>query len=265
MLTVLLILLAPRVFICRRFLLTMLRWHISIHQISANNCCLWYWHNISKQLHFTGVTLWILPSNRLVSFCWSAFDTFRCHICVGYFQCNHHIGWFRVEHGSATCTLVLVHVLIQLSESQWVLLNTEIQCSGYGTIGYGSRHFADLIHLPQMKNSNFQSQRSTNRLDMCTHDKIAESTAISVMKLDGTDNKSWSFEIEILSVQKQVLGIVVCTEEALDGQHMTECKAGKRQHGIAQLTILHVMERWLPQRYDIQKYVKALSNQLQED
>jgi hypothetical protein len=43
---------------------------------------------------------------------------------------------------------------------------------------------------------------------------MAESTAITIKKFDGTDYKSWSLEIEILLEQKQVLGIVDGTEEA---------------------------------------------------
>jgi len=34
---------------------------------------------------------------------------------------------------------------------------------------------------------------------------MAESTAITIKKFDGTDYKSWSLEIEILLEQKQVL------------------------------------------------------------
>jgi hypothetical protein len=36
------------------------------------------------------------------------------------------------------------------------------------------------------------------RLDECTDDKMAESTAISIMMFDGTDYKRWSLEVEIL-------------------------------------------------------------------
>jgi len=43
---------------------------------------------------------------------------------------------------------------------------------------------------------------------------MAESTAISIKKFDGTDYKSWSLEGEILLQQKQVLGIVDSTEKA---------------------------------------------------
>jgi hypothetical protein len=32
---------------------------------------------------------------------------------------------------------------------------------------------------------------------MCTDDKMAESTAMSIKKFDGTDYMSWSLEIEI--------------------------------------------------------------------
>jgi hypothetical protein len=37
--------------------------------------------------------------------------------CEDGFQCGHQVGWVRVEHGVATCTLVLVYVSIKLSES----------------------------------------------------------------------------------------------------------------------------------------------------
>jgi hypothetical protein len=43
---------------------------------------------------------------------------------------------------------------------------------------------------------------------------MAESTAISIKKFDGTDYKSWSLEVEILLEQKQVIGNVDGTEEA---------------------------------------------------
>jgi hypothetical protein len=72
---------------------------------------------------------------------------------------------------------------------------------------------------------------------------MAESTAISIKKFDGTDYKSWSLEIEILLEQKQVLGIVNGTEEAPDAKDRTEFKAWKKQHGIARSTILLAMER----------------------
>ena len=37
--------------------------------------------------------------------------------CRYGFECGHHVGWFRVEHGGAACTLVLVYVSIRLSET----------------------------------------------------------------------------------------------------------------------------------------------------
>ena len=43
---------------------------------------------------------------------------------------------------------------------------------------------------------------------------MAEMTAITIKKFDGTDYKSWSLEIEILLEQKQVLGIVDGTQVA---------------------------------------------------
>jgi hypothetical protein len=81
------------------------------------------------------------------------------------------------------------------------------------------------------------------RLDACTDDKMAESTAISIKKFDGTDYKSWSLEVEILLEQKQVIGIVDGTEEA--PEDATELKSGKKQHGIARSTILLAMQRSL--------------------
>jgi len=94
---------------------------------------------------------------------------------------------------------------------------------------------------------------------------MAESTAITIKKFDGTEYKSWSLEIEILLEQKQVLGIVDGTEEAPDPKDATEFKAWKKQHGIARSTILLAMERSLQQQYGIQKDAKALWDQLKED
>jgi len=97
---------------------------------------------------------------------------------------------------------------------------------------------------------------------------MAESTAISIKKFDGTDYKSWSLEVEILLEQKQVLGIVDGTEEAPDAKNAkdaTEFKAWKKQHGIARSTILLAMERSLQQQYGVQKDAKALWDQLKED
>jgi hypothetical protein len=54
----------------------------------------------------------------------------------------------------------------------------------------------------------------TNRLDTCPDDKMAESTAISIMQFDSMDYRSWSMEAAIRLEQKQVLGIVDGTEEA---------------------------------------------------
>jgi len=94
---------------------------------------------------------------------------------------------------------------------------------------------------------------------------MAESTAISIKKFDGTDNKSWSLEIEILLEQKQVLGIVDGTEEAPDAKDGTEFKAWNKQHGIARSTVLLAMERSLQQQNGVQKDAKALWDQLKED
>ena len=72
-------------------------------------------------------------------------------------------------------------------------------------------------------------------------------------------------EIEILLEQKQVLSIVDGTEEAPDAKDGTEFKAWKKQHGIAQSTILLAMERSLQQQYGVQKDAKVLWDQLEED
>jgi len=97
---------------------------------------------------------------------------------------------------------------------------------------------------------------------------MAKSTAIAIKKFDGTDYKSWSFEVEILLEQKQVLGIVYGTEEAPDAKNAkdaTEFNAWKKQHGIARSTILLALERSLQQQYGIPKDAKALWDQLKED
>jgi len=68
--------------------------------------------------------------------------------------------------------------------------------------------------------------------------------------------------------QKQVLGIVDGTEEALDAKKakdVPEFKASKRQHGIAQSTILLAMDRSLQQQYGVQNDAKGLWDQLKED
>jgi len=94
---------------------------------------------------------------------------------------------------------------------------------------------------------------------------MAESTAITIKKFDGTDYKSWSLEIEILLEQKQVLGVVDGTEEAPDAKDRTEFEAWNKQHGIARSTILLAMERSLQQPYGVQNDAKVLLNQLKED
>ena len=92
---------------------------------------------------------------------------------------------------------------------------------------------------------------------------MAESTAITIKKFDGTDYKSWSLEIEILLEQKLFLGIVNGPEEAQEDA--TELKSWKKQHGIAWSTILLAMQRSLQQQYGMQKDAKALWDQLKED
>jgi hypothetical protein len=94
---------------------------------------------------------------------------------------------------------------------------------------------------------------------------IAEWTAITIKKFDGTDYKSWSLEIEILLGQKRVVSSVDGTEEAPDAKDGTECTAWKTQHGIAQSTILLAMQRSLQQQYGVQKDAKRLRDRLKEN
>jgi hypothetical protein len=96
---------------------------------------------------------------------------------------------------------------------------------------------------------------------------MAESTAISIKKFDGTDYKSWSLAVEILLEHKQVLGIVNGTEEEPDAKNakdVTEFKALKKQHPITRSTILLAMEQSVQQLYGVKKDAKALWDQLME-
>jgi hypothetical protein len=72
---------------------------------------------------------------------------------------------------------------------------------------------------------------------------MAESTVISIQKVEGTDYKSWRLEGEILLGQKQVLGIVDSTGQA--PEDATAVKSWMKQHGIALCNILLAMERSL--------------------
>jgi len=179
------------------------------------------------------------------------------------------VGWFRVVRGGAACTLVLVYVSIRLRESvsfrsieRFRTPDTVQQVMSPGTSLVWRTRLGFRFRIAA---SSTRSRRSTDRLDRCTDDKMAESTAITIKKFDGTDYKSWDLEIEILFKQKQVLGIVDGTEEALDAKDGTEFKAWKKQHGIARSTILLAMERSLQRQYGIQKDAKALWDQLKED
>jgi len=107
--------------------------------------------------------------------------------------------------------------------------------------------------------------RNTDTLGMYTEDKLANSTGITIKKIDSMDYRSWSLEIKVLLEQKQVLGMLDGTEEALDAKDWTEFKASKMQHGIAQSTILLTMERSLHQQYGIQKDAKVMWDQLKKD
>jgi hypothetical protein len=161
-----------------------------------------------------------------------------------------------------------VYVSIRLSERVSEFRSIErfrTQDTGHRTTGYEPGHFADITNSTRIAASSTRSRRSTERLDTCTDDKMAESTAITIKKFDRTDYKSWSFEIQILLEQKQVLGIVDGTEEAPDAKDGTEFKAWKKQHRIARSTILLAMERSLQQQYGVQKDAKALWDQLKED
>jgi hypothetical protein len=93
--------------------------------------------------------------------------------------------------------------------------------------------------------------------------KMAESTAISIEKFDGMDYKSWSLQVVILLEQKQVLGIVNCTEEA--PEDATELNWWKQQQGVARSTILLAIERLLLQQCGVQKDEKVLWDQVKED
>lgn len=95
--------------------------------------------------------------------------------------------------------------------------------------------------------------------------KIAESTAISIEKFDGTDYTSWCLEIKILLEWKQLRGSVNCTKESPDATDGTEFKSWNKQHAIARSTILLAMKRSLQEQYGVQKDAKALCDQLKED
>jgi hypothetical protein len=71
---------------------------------------------------------------------------------------------------------------------------------------------------------------------------MAELTAISIKMFDGTDFKSWSFEITLLSEVQHLLGIVDGTTKALDPIDGTECYVWMKPHGIGRSTILLAME-----------------------
>ena len=77
---------------------------------------------------------------------------------------------------------------------------------------------------------------------------MAKSTEVTIKKLYCTDYKSWSLEIPIPLEQKQVLGIVDGTEEALHTNGRTPFTEWKKQHGIARSTNLLAMEQSLEQQ-----------------
>jgi hypothetical protein len=104
---------------------------------------------------------------------------------------------------------------------------------------------------------------STDRLEPCTDDKMAESTPITIKKFNGTDYNRWSLEVEILLEQKQGLSIVDGIEE--EPEDATEVKSWEKQHEIGRLTILLAMMRSLQQQDGVWKDAKALCDQLKED
>jgi len=136
--------------------------------------------------------------------------------CGDGFECGHHVVWIRVMRRGTACTLDFVYVSIRLRGSQWVQVNREIQHSGHNTTGCEPGHFADLTNLTQIAASLTISPRSKDRLDGCTGNKMAELTVILIRKFDGTNYKCRSLEIEMLSEENEVLGIVDGTEEAPD-------------------------------------------------
>jgi len=75
--------------------------------------------------------------------------------------------------------------------------------------------------------------------------------------------RSWSFEIEILLEQKQVLSGVDSTEDT--PEDVTELKSWKKQHGIGRWTILLTMEWSFQQQYGVQQDAIVLWDQLKED
>ena len=82
---------------------------------------------------------------------------------------------------------------------------------------------------------------------------------------DGMNIKSLSLEIEILSDQKQILGIVKSTEKALHPKGAREFQAWRKQYGIAWSTIFLIVERSLLQLNDVWNDAKALRDQLNKD
>jgi hypothetical protein len=91
---------------------------------------------------------------------------------------------------------------------------------------------------------------------------MAKSTAITIKQFVCTNYKSWSLVIAMLLEQKQVLGIDHGTEEAPDPKDGTESNEWKKQHGMAQSTILLTMEWSLQQHYGAQNATNALRDQL---
>jgi len=79
-------------FLCRSFhlrkvLQKVLLGPVTIVTTSCNSCCLWCLTDLSKSLHITGVTWWILRSNRSFALCRSASDHLVV-LCQAQFRCT---------------------------------------------------------------------------------------------------------------------------------------------------------------------------------
>lgn len=73
---------------------------------------------------------------------------------------------------------------------------------------------------------------------------MSQLRAISIKKIDGMDNKSWSLDIKILSKVRKVQTIANAAEAALDGhnvEHMTDFNVVEKHLGIMWSSILLIM------------------------
>jgi len=178
------------------------------------------------------------------------------------------MNWFRVWCSRAAYILILMYISVRLGECQWVYVNRETFSATHPAqhnihmdtiliwwiwLGLWLRILATLTW----------SVSITDSINTCMNNKMAEYTVISIQKFDGAEYKSWSLEIEILWVQKQVLGIN-STEAVPDAKDATEFEPWKMWHGIIQSTILLVMERLLQQWYSIQTDGKGILGWVEE-